>query len=37
MMPRERPRSLVVSVLPVPAGPDGAPLMVRWRDWVRVM
>lgn len=37
MMPRARPKSLVVSVLPVPAGPAGAPLMVRCRDWVRVM
>lgn len=29
IIPRARPRSLVVSVLPVPAGPAGAPLIVR--------
>ena len=37
MMPRARPKSLVVSVFPVPAGPAGAPLMVKWSDWVSVM
>ena len=29
-------RSLVVSVLPVPAGPAGAPPNFRWRAPVRV-
>ena len=31
------PRSFVVSVFPVPAGPWGAPPITRCRDWVNVM
>ena len=29
MIPNARPKSFVVSVLPVPAGPAGAPLIFR--------
>ena len=35
--PRDLARSLVVSVLPVPAGPDGAPPSMKLRAVVSVM
>lgn len=31
-MPKARPKSLVVSVFPVPAGPAGAPPIIRCKD-----
>ena len=35
--PTPLPKSFVVSVLPVPAGPAGAPPIVKLRAYVRVM
>ena len=35
--PKLRPKSLTVSVLPVPAGPAGAPPKIRFKDWVKVI
>ena len=36
-MPSALPRSLVVSVLPVPAGPAGAPPITKWRLWEKLI
>jgi hypothetical protein len=36
-IPQALPKSFVVSVFPVPAGPAGAPPILRDKAWVKVM